>query len=436
MTRWLGAAMALAIGSVFAAPSAAQQAMATPDAAHPSAAFQARIDALPAMFTGTGDYDAYFADSFKAAVPRAQWDALIAQIRTQQGAPGKVESVVASSPHAAEIKLGFEKSVATIALRADPAAPYRIVGLLIRAIDPRGDNAAAIAADFRKLPGQAGYGVFALGSGAPEPITELSSATPMPIGSAFKLWILAEAARQMRAGERKWRDVVSLGPRSLPSGVTQRWPAGAPVTLHTLAVQMISVSDNTATDTLLNVLGRDKVDAMVTSAGVANPAATLPILGTMEAFKLKAAENAALSAAWSSAGPDGRRRILRDNAAQLNATRIDPGMFGDRPLAPQVEWFASPADMARTLDWLRRNAGDDTLQILAVNPGTPSAANFDYAGFKGGSEPGVIFAAFLVRTKAGNWYAVTGGWNRPDAGVDNNAFLALMNRLLATVAAR
>lgn len=434
MRKLLLAALILA-----AAPGAAAQTRlpdATPAAIQPAPGLESRIATLPALFNGTANHAASFSDSFKASVPQAQWDALVAQIRAQQGPPVKVETVTATAPHAAEVKLAFEKGIATIALVVEPTAPHRISGLLIRAIEPRGDSAAKIEADFRKLPGTAAFGVYALKDGTPAAIGQLAGDQVIPLGSAFKLWILAEAARQTQAGQRKWSDVAPIGERSLPSGVMQRWPAGAPVTLHTLATQMISISDNTATDTLLNLLGRDKVDAMVATAGVADPAATLPVLGTLEAFRLKTPASAPLSANWAKAGPDGRRRLLRDNAARLAATSVDPGLFGDKPIAPQIEWFASPHDMARTLDWLRRNGGQQALDILAVNPGTSSAAQFDYAGFKGGSEPGVIFGAWLVRTKAGNWYAVTGGWNRPDAQVETVTFFSLMNRLLASVATR
>ncbi|MCP3730102.1 class A beta-lactamase-related serine hydrolase [Sphingomonas sp. MG17] len=433
MTPWR---LVLALLTAWPAVAHAQTPDATPAAIQPAAGLEARIAGLATMLNGNGDFEAYFADGFKATIPRSRWDALVAQIKTQHGPPVKVETVIAAAPYAADVKLGFEKSVANIHLVADPAAPHKVTGLLIRSIDPRGDSAVRIAADFRKLPGKASFGVYALAPGGPVTVSELAASESMPIGSAFKLWILAEAARQTRAGLRTWSEIVPLGERSLPSGVMQRWPKGAPVTLHTLAAQMISISDNTATDTLLHRLGREQVEAMVTATGVADPQATLPVLSTIELFRLKAPANAALVANWAQAGAEGRRRILRDNAARIAATAVEPGMFGDKPLAPQVEWFASAGDMARVLDWLRRNGGEQALDILAINPGTPSAALFDYAGFKGGSEPGVIFASFLVKTKAGNWYAVTGGWTRQDGQVDNLAFASLMNRLLATVAAR
>ena len=57
---------------------------------------------------------------------------------------------------------------------------------------------------------------------------------------------------------------------SLPSGITQSWPAGSPVTLQTLATLMISISDNTATDTLVT-LERRKLDAFVATRRRARP---------------------------------------------------------------------------------------------------------------------------------------------------------------------
>ena len=81
--------------------------------------------------------------------------------------------------------------------------------------------------------------------------------------------------------------------------------------------------------------------------------------------------------------------------------------------------------------------GDDTARaILAVNAGTDPAtrAQFDYVGFKGGSEPGVIALTYLVRSRAGRWLAVSGNWHRADGAVPIATFTALMNRALALAA--
>ncbi|NMB11632.1 MAG: serine hydrolase [Firmicutes bacterium] len=42
---------------------------------------------------------------------------------------------------------------------------------------------------------------------------------------------------------------------SLPSGMLQEWPVGSPITLHTLASLMSSISNNTATNALIDVEG-------------------------------------------------------------------------------------------------------------------------------------------------------------------------------------
>jgi hypothetical protein len=40
---------------------------------------------------------------------------------------------------------------------------------------------------------------------------------------------------------------------------------------------------------------------------------------------------------------------------------------------------------------------------------------------------------YLVRNKAGQWHAITGSWNNPEAPVDDNRFAALIRRAVALV---
>ena len=140
--------------------------------------------------------------------------------------------------------------------------------------------------------------------------------------------------------------------------------------------------------------------------------------------------------AWVAADEAARRRLLATRYAQVDAGRIDPALFAGRPLRiGELEWFASAADLARTMDWLRRNGDEQTLGILAISPGGPPSLrqDFAYVGFKGGSEPGVISLTWLVRSRAGAWHAVTGSWNNPEAPVDEAQFLGLMQRALRLV---
>jgi hypothetical protein len=192
---------------------------------------------------------------------------------------------------------------------------------------------------------------------------------------------------------------------------------------------MISISDNTATDTLIGVLGRSQVDAMAARFG-----ATGPVLTTREAFAIKA--DPARIAAWKGADATGRRALLAAQGRAMATQRIDPMMFSSGPIAnDSVEWFAAPRDMARLLAHLR-DAGPVVRGIMGVNPGIDpaTAARFRYVGFKGGSEPGVITLNLLAQAQDGRWYAVVGDWHRPDAAVDDAAFVALVSRALALVA--
>ena len=401
-------------------------------AADPS--LTARSRELIGLVAGSGDFDGYFAPSFHAALPKAKWDAVVASMTGQMGKPLAIDRLTAVTPFSANLRVRFERGVVNAQIAIDPAAPHQVVGLLFTGPEMAGDSLAKLATDMRALPGVTSLGIYALGDGAPRLVSGIAPDKAMPLGSAFKLWVLGELAREVSAGERKWSDVVPVGPASLPSGITQSWPAGSPVTIQTLATLMISISDNTATDTLVTLEG-DRLDSFVTKAGVPGLA---PFLTTRQMFALKSPANADLAAQWAtSLAPSARRRLLDTNAARLASTPIDPAMFAGKPLAiDTLEWFASPAETAGMLDWLRREGGATPLALLAINPGIDPAtrSKFDYLGFKGGSEPGVITLNFLVRRKDGRWLAIAAGWHRGDAGVENDRFVMLMTRALVLLA--
>ena len=394
-------------------------------------ALRAKADALVAILDGRGAYDAYFAASFRDKVPQAQFATIVAQLKATLGAPQTIESLTATSAWSADLVVGYARGTASVRLALDPAAPHAATGLLITGTAARDDSLAKIEAEFRALPGASGFGLYALGDGKPEPILEYRADIVAPLGSAFKLWVLAELARQVAADERHWADVVKVGAPSLPSGVLQTWPAGSPATLQTLATLMISISDNTATDTLLTTLGRAKVDAMAEGAG-----GSVPVMTTREMFALKG--DAALAKDWGAGSVVDRRALLVDHAVKIATTKLDMSVFAGKPVAvDSVEWFASPAAMAGLLDRLRA-ADDTTRAILAVNAGVDPgiAARFRYVGFKGGGEPGVLSLNYLVQAKDGRWYAATGNWHRADDAVNELRFAGLMGRALAVLAAR
>jgi beta-lactamase class A len=219
--------------------------------------------------------------------------------------------------------------------------------------------------------------------------------------------------------------------RSLTSGMMQAWPIGTPVTLQTLATLMISISDNTAADRLLHLLGREKVEAVQRIVGNTHAARNMPFLSTREMFALKSSAGSDLLRRYL-AGDVVQRRAVLAEADRLPLGRVNYDLGAAHPVAiDSVEWFASPADLARTMLWLRDHTASEPngvgRELLAINPG-PLGRSWSYIGYKGGSETGVIDMTFLLRNAAGAWYVLTATWNNPAAAVNEGALIDLMTR--------
>lgn len=183
----------------------------------------------------------------------------------------------------------------------------------------------------------------------------------LSVASAYKLGVLAALRAEVESGARDWADVVRLQDRhrSLPSGAMQDWPEGAPVTLQTAATLMIAESDNTATDLLIDTLGREAVAEALGQDGV---------LTTREIFALRADPDAA--AAWRAADPEEAARIAAEAARDLP----DLAAIGDEG----PDWQLS----ARALCELMEQVGD--LDILSVNPGPVPPDDWAQIAYKGG----------------------------------------------------
>ncbi len=406
-----------------------------------------RAREIAALLGGAGEYDAIFAPSFRAAVPREKFDAITAQLAKMLGKPTGIGAVEPTSAWSAHIRIRYERGTLKADLTLDPTGDHRVTGLLTRGVEPIGPAALSIDDVIGQLASFPGTSVFAmarLGDGPPRAASSRDAATPIAIGSAFKLVILAELVRSIEAGERRWSDVVTLDGSALPGGGYAQQPKGTKIALQQLAERMISVSDNSATDILLFHLGRAKVEAMLPVVGFTDGAGrNVPFLGALELFKLKGVEGGGLGTRYLSLPPTARRAFLDGTVLNTPIAAIPRDLFqnGKPVRIAELEWFASPNDLIRAMDWLRRHmdgtAGAELRAILSKNPGIPDAAtNWRYVGYKGGSEPGVLTMAFLLQAKDGDWYALAAGVNDPDKDVDTLRFNGLITRALELAAPR
>ena len=395
-----------------------------------------RAEDIVAAMAGEAEYDAVFDDNFRSAVPENRFYGLKDQLESQFGPLIGLESLEAAGPNGARIALRFERGLASGSFTLEPSAPYRVSGFVLNEMRAIGDSAEAVVADIAALPGVGSILVTRLGDGI-EPVAQHEADRQMAIGSTFKLYVLSALAHSVAAGERAWDDVVLLSERSFPSGQLQSWPTGAPVTLHTLATLMISNSDNTATDQLIAELGRDAVEAEVIASGHTDPQATLPFLTTREMFMLKSGEGENLGQ-YAAAGTAERLAVLQELAQLDRPVSEIQAAFSGNPVALDIEWFASARDIARLFQRMIALEDETALEIMSVNPALPPAMReaWSYAGYKGGSEPGVLNLSWLLRNAAGEWSAVTLGWNNAEATLDQSTLEMLGMRAIALAGGR
>lgn len=396
------------------------------------ALLRSRIGEVVAIVQGKGDPAQTFDARFLAAVPPDKLRALADQLVAQGGPITGTADFKREQQGSASFTLNLAKGTAPARIELNPAAPGLVSGLRIFGFTPDGDSLDKLDREFAALPGKAGFAIYRLTQGGPRPTGGRAVDTPFAIGSTFKLYVLAALARQMKDGKRHWNDVVPVSGKSFPGGTVHTLPDGAPVTVHTLASLMIAVSDNTATDILVRLVGQEDLAREVKLAGHARPEALAPMLTTAQLFALKrsGAQTAAAYAAATTAQREGMLAAL-DLSAISSA---DPGeVFGHGPVAiDMVEWFASPADLAGVMDDLRRLDSAEAFAILAINPAMDEATarGWQRVGYKGGSEDGVISMTWLLQDKDGAWSAVTGSWNDAGAPMDTSRFEMLMQRLV------
>ncbi len=208
--------------------------------------------ALELLISGKPALASQFTEQFLKAVPLDQLNDILKNIYGEIGAPARI--VPAGQEY--EITTSTHTMGATISLNENG----QITGLFFRPPTRLNATLNDLLKPFEQVQGETSYLILQRETNQQNIILAQKDAeVVLAIGSTFKLAILKALQDEIEAGNRNWNDVILLSRelRSLPSGILQNFPDGAPITLHTLAALMISSSDNTATDMLLFLLGRE-----------------------------------------------------------------------------------------------------------------------------------------------------------------------------------
>lgn len=375
----------------------------------------------------------HFAPAFLAQVPTAQ---LIGVLQEIAGAYGPlVVTGFASEPTPDQIVANVTTRTGeswVLFIAVETLGEHRIVGLHLVPADA---NATPVAlAGFDDLIER--WGAFAehsglliseIVNGSLHQLAALNEREQRAIGSAFKLYVLGAVASAAGAGKLAWTDNVTIQDRlkSLPSGELQNDPNGTKLPIRSVAEKMISISDNTAADHLLDLVGREAVEAMMPAMGNSDPSRTLPFLSTAEMFKLKLVASEEQRANYIAADVATRRTLLADVIDPLSFANADlTGWNGPRAI-DTLEWFASPTDAANAMLFFHQSATkvgfEPVADILAINPGIQfDTTKWPYVGYKGGSEPGVLCLVWLLRRADDHWFIATGVLNDTNQAIDEN----------------
>ncbi len=377
-----------------------------------------------------------FSEIFLSQIPAETIPATVSSAFAAGEAPYRVVEVqpAADGQSAEAIVEGANQVRFGVQIAVELAEPHRITGLLISPLDiefPTPITVDAIDDRLTDLGDTSAVALYDVTDGTCDAVHQIRPETAIPLGSVFKLWVLAELANQVATGDAAWDETVPVvdSLRSSPDGEIFFRETGTEITLAELAEAMIAISDNTATDHLIDRLGREEVEAALDRIGIADPAANQPLLSTGNLFQLKFVAAPPNAADYRALDEAGRRALLAELDDAVLPWVADPdaldlvngdGVPIDQPRDLDVEWFATPADLCRTMVHLAELAETPGLEpvaeILELNPGL---TNFDRdrwptIRFKGGSEPGVVAGAWWFEGEDGSRYVVAGGVSDAD----------------------
>ncbi|WP_066949440.1 serine hydrolase [Microtetraspora fusca] len=266
--------------------------------------------------------------------------------------------------------------------------------------------------------------------GSCRPVHAISPAVARPTGSLFKLYVLGAVAERIRAGKLSWDTPLTITDRvRIPPGVLYEKPAGSVVPLREAAKLMISISDNAATDLLMEKVGRAAVEAQVRKWST-HASLNIPFLTTREFVLLKAADYPRLADTYAGLKGEQRRRFLETTVAQASLEGLKE--WTEPRHVTSVEWFGSPSDVCRAYAGLAKLDSEPLNKVMSANDAGLGLdrERWPTVWYKGGSEVGLLTMGFLARSAEGRTYVVTALTSNPRAAYDEaraaNELLALI----------
>ncbi|MGM0431635.1 MAG: serine hydrolase [Spirochaetota bacterium] len=347
-----------------------------------------------------------YTDQFSNAVSTNQLNQINNQIISQVGSFIRVEGE--KNPYT----LIFEKGTATVHIVLDRHG--KIAGLQFTAITPAGVSIEQAVEKITDLGNKSAVLIRRNG----KTILARNAKEPLAVASSFKLAVLAALEDTIDEDKLFWDQPVELQPewKSLPTGILQDWPDYSSLTIETLATLMISISDNTATDALISLIGRNQIESHF-------PKDTL-LLTTAEAFKLKNPDNKDLLNIYRK-GSDSEKRSVLESLSKRSLPGAE--LFTGDPVAADIEWFMTAEQLADLLERVQ------PYRLMTINAGLAAKSSWKRVAYKGGSEPGVLSLNTFLISQEGTSYTVSVTVNNEEEALDETgiyvAYQGILNAL-------
>ena len=249
-------------------------------------------------------------------------------------------------------------------------------------------------------------------TGTCQPLHSIDPAAAAPLGSVSSSTSSPRWATAVAAGKVRWTQPLTVAAplKSLPSGHFQDQPDGTRISVQDTAAKMISISDNTAADMLINLLGRPAVETALTTTWMASPSPGSAVPDHPRVVQAQAQPMAGRSRTGTpprtkragvrcSPAPSTRHLFRPWHGASWTAPATSTASNGSPPPTQpprlHVPGCARPPGLA---PMARSSLNDGGLEL--------DPAQWKTTWFKGGSEPGVLTLAYRATTRTGHSYVV------------------------------
>lgn len=239
----------------------------------------------------------------------------------------------------------------------------------------------------------------------------------MPLASIFKLYVLLAVAEAVNAGTLTWTEQLTItkADKAVGSAGFDELEPGASVSVKDAAQQMISASDNMATDMLMARLGPGAIERALVSAGHHDPAAMTPFPTAHELFSIGWGKPD-VRQEWKTASRERRAEML----ARTRTLPYEPDPMLTRiPASPYgIEWYGTPMDICRVHAALQAAADGPAAPVRDILSATPGIeldeSKWSYVGAKGGNLPGDLTFSWYAEDRSGQGWVVSYQLNWPE----------------------